>query len=214
MAISTYSELKAAIANFLARDDLTSVIPDFISLAEGRMSRELETRSQETRHDISTVSGTEFYTLPTDLREIREAKLETTPITVLDYMSPVSIDRAYSSAGTGKPKAFSVVGSEIRLRPVPDAVYTLEITYIGSITALSDSNASNTILSRHPDIYLSGSLAEAYTYLLDEQRALVYDQKFTRAIEEIAKDEERAHYGSGAIRINSSYALQNAAAER
>ena len=30
MAISTYSDLKTAIANFLARDDLTSVIPDFI----------------------------------------------------------------------------------------------------------------------------------------------------------------------------------------
>ena len=34
MAITTYSELKTSIANFLDRDDLTSVIPDFISLAE------------------------------------------------------------------------------------------------------------------------------------------------------------------------------------
>jgi len=214
MAVDTYTNLQAAIANFLARDDLTAQIPDFITMAEARMSRELETRSQESRHNISTVSGTEFYTLPTDLREIREAKLDTSPITVLDYLSPVSLDRTYSSSGTGSPRAFSVVGSEIRLRPVPDSAYTLEITYVGSITALSDSNTTNTILTRHPDAYLSGSLAEAYTYLLDEQRATVYDQKFTRAIEEIAKDEERAHYGSGAIRINSSYALQNAAAER
>ena len=49
MAFDTYANLKTAIANFLARDDLTTQIPDFISLAEARMSRELDTRSQEKR---------------------------------------------------------------------------------------------------------------------------------------------------------------------
>ena len=34
MSISTYSELKTAVANFLARTDLTDQIPDFIQLAE------------------------------------------------------------------------------------------------------------------------------------------------------------------------------------
>ena len=67
MSITNYTELKTAVANFLARSDLTDRIPEFISLAEGRLSRELETRSQELRHDITLVSGTEFYTLPTDL---------------------------------------------------------------------------------------------------------------------------------------------------
>ena len=31
MAITTYSELKTAVGNWLNRDDLTSVIPDFIA---------------------------------------------------------------------------------------------------------------------------------------------------------------------------------------
>ena len=47
MAITTYAELKTAVANFLARSDLTDRIPEFISMAEARMGRELETRSQE-----------------------------------------------------------------------------------------------------------------------------------------------------------------------
>jgi hypothetical protein len=68
MAISTYTELKTAIANFLARDDLTSVIPDFIQLAEATMSRELETRSQEKRATATLTSGDEYIALPTDLR--------------------------------------------------------------------------------------------------------------------------------------------------
>ena len=213
MAISTYTESKTAIANFLARDDLTSVIPDFIQLAEATMSRELETRSQEKRATATLTSGDEYIALPTDLREVREVKLNTTPLTVLTYYSPVALDSNFSSGGVGKPKGFSIIGDEMKMRPVPDDSYTAEIIYIGSITALSDSNATNNILTRSPDAYLYGSLAEAYAYLLDEQRASQYLQRFNLALEQIKVDEQRAHYGTGSLQISSIYARQNAAVE-
>ena len=213
MAISTYTELKTAIANFLARDDLTSVIPDFIQLAEATMSRELETRSHEKRATATLTSGDEYIALPTDLREVREVKLNTTPLTVLTYYSPVALDSNFSSGGVGKPKGFSIIGDEMKMRPVPDDSYTAEIIYIGSITALSDSNATNNILTRSPDAYLYGSLAEAYAYLLDEQRASQYLQRFNLALEQIKVDEQRAHYGTGSLQISSIYARQNAAVE-
>jgi len=213
MAISTYTELKTAIANFLARDDLTSVIPDFIQLAEATMSRELETRSQEKRATATLTSGDEYIALPTDLREVREVKLNTTPLTVLTYYSPVALDSNFSSGGVGKPKGFSIIGDEMKMRPVPDDSYTAEIIYIGSITALSDSNATNNILTRSPDAYLYGSLAEAYSYLLDETRAAQYMQRFNLALEQIKVDEQRAHYGTGSLQISSIYARQNAAVE-
>jgi hypothetical protein len=79
MSISTYAELQTAVANFLARSDLTAQIPDFIALAEGRMSRELETRSQEKRATATLTTGDEFIALPTDMREIREVKLKHKP---------------------------------------------------------------------------------------------------------------------------------------
>ena len=41
MALTNYSELKSSIADFLNRDDLTSVIPTFISLAEAQFARDL-----------------------------------------------------------------------------------------------------------------------------------------------------------------------------
>ena len=34
MGLANFSELKTSIANFLARDDLTTQIPDFISLGK------------------------------------------------------------------------------------------------------------------------------------------------------------------------------------
>lgn len=212
MSIGTYSELKTAIANFLARDDLTSQIPNFIQLAEGRMSRELETREQEKRSTATLTAGDEFIALPTDMREIREVKINTTPLTVLTYHSPVSLDSTYPDSATGKPLGFSIVGREMKLRPIPDSAYTAEIVYIGSLTAISDSSTP-TLFLRSPDLYLYGALAEAYAYLLDEQRAAQYDQKFSRGIEEVRRDEQRAHYGTGSLQIKSIYSKQNASLE-
>ena len=211
MSISTYAELKTAIANFLARDDLTDQIPNFIQLAESRMNRELETREQQKRVTATLTSGDEYIALPTDMREIREVKLNTSPITVLTYYSPVGLDQSYGTTSTGKPSGYSVVGKELKLRPVPDSSYTAEIIYIGDLNSLSDS-ATTTLFSRSPDLYLYGALTESYTYLLDEQRASVYDSKFTRALEEVKVDEQRSQYGSGSLQVKSDYLRQQYAA--
>ena len=204
MAISTYAELQTAIANFLARSDLTSQIPDFITLAESRMSRELETRSQEKRAQASTSASDEFISLPTDLRKIRLVKLNTDPIDVLEYASPKDYYETYATSGGGRPKIYTVVGAELALRPVPDSVMTVEIIYSEDVSALSDSNTTNTVLTRHPDTYLYGSLFAAHMFLMDEARATQYDALFTRAMGEIKKDSEKAFYG-GPLAMKSDY---------
>ena len=43
MAIDTYGNLKTAVANYLNRSDLTSYIPDFITLALQRLNYGAET---------------------------------------------------------------------------------------------------------------------------------------------------------------------------
>jgi hypothetical protein len=204
MAFSTYSELKTSIANFLARDDLTSQIPDFIRLAEARMSRELDARSMEKRATATTVAGDSYISLPTDLREIRNVQLNTDPAKTLEYYTVQMINTDYAGQGQGKPKAYSIVGTEILLKPTPDAAYTLEIVYGENVQALSDEDTNNTILLRHPDAYLYGSLMNAYTYLMDEQRAQQYDQLFTRIMEEIIRDTEKARYG-GVLSMKTTY---------
>ncbi len=52
MSITTYSELKTAVANWLNRDDLTAVIPDFISLAEADMDRKVRHWRMEKRATV------------------------------------------------------------------------------------------------------------------------------------------------------------------
>lgn len=213
MAITSYADLQTSIANFLARDDLTAQIPDFIQLTEARINRELETREQEKRVQSTLVAGDEYIALPIDLREVREVKLNTSPLTVLSYASPTSLDTQYSSNGQGKPLGYSIVGKEMKIRPIPDSSYTMEIVYVGDVDALS-AVSTPTLFTRSPDLYLYGSLTEAYVYLLDEQRAAQYDEKFTRTINEVRMDEERSHYGTGPLQTKSVYLRQNVTAER
>jgi hypothetical protein len=47
MSISTYGELKAAVADWLNRTDLTARIPDFIQLAESDIFRFFSARGNE-----------------------------------------------------------------------------------------------------------------------------------------------------------------------
>lgn len=205
MAITNYSELKTSIANFLARDDLTTQIPDFISLAESRMSREMNARSQEKRATATLVSGDAYVSLPTDLRSIRLVKLNTSPKEVLEYYTPAKLDELYASNAQGKPRAYTIIGGEIKFAPEPDSSYTAEIVYQEGVPDLSDINTTNEILTRHPDAYLYGSLAAASVYLMDDQKTTVYEQLFTRAIDEVKREEERSKQAGSALQMKSDY---------
>jgi hypothetical protein len=205
MAITNYSELQASIANFLARDDLTAQIPDFISLAEARMAREMQARSQEKRATATLTAGDAFVSLPTDLRSIRLVKLNTAPTEVLEYYTPTRVNEIYANNSEGKPKGYTIIGGEIKFAPTPDANYTAEIVYSEGVPDLSDSNTVNIILTRHPDAYLYGALAAASVYLMDDQKTTVYEQLFTRALDEIKREEERGKQAGSGLFMKSSY---------
>ena len=70
MALSTYSELKASIANFLNRSDLTTEIQDdFIKLTEADFNAKLRIRQMEQQDDITI--DAEQVTVPTGFLAVR-----------------------------------------------------------------------------------------------------------------------------------------------
>ena len=73
MPITTYTELKATIADWLLRDDLTAVIPSFISLAEAQISRDIDHWRQEKR--VTTTLDEQYENLPTDLRRMVQMQI-------------------------------------------------------------------------------------------------------------------------------------------
>ena len=191
MAITNYSELKEAISSWLDRSDLDSVIPDFIALAEARHRRDFKLRRMETRVTANTISGTEYYSLPDNFVAMRNIQLNTDPKTALEYLTPEQMDRVNAGSSTGKPKAYSIIGNNIQLRPIPDSVYQIEMLYFKYFTALSDSNTTNDMLTFHPDAYLYGALVEAEPYLQNDKRIQVWSGYYDRAKQDIISSNER-----------------------
>ena len=73
MALDNFTNLKTAIATWVNRDDLTSDIPDFITLCEDEIDRRVEVEFE--RRDTITLAA-EIVTLPTDLREMTSLALD------------------------------------------------------------------------------------------------------------------------------------------
>ena len=152
MALSTYTELKASVADWLNRTDLTSVIPDFIALAEAPLERTLRTRQMIVRATASI--DTEYSAVPGDFLETKSIKLNTNPVTALTFESVDALDDLKSTTyiSAGKPQYFSIVGGQIRVLPVPDNTYTAELIYYAKLSKLSSTNATNWLLTQAPDV--------------------------------------------------------------
>src|SRR5512139_2968887 len=145
MALSTYTELQAAVASWLARSDLTSQIPDFIKLAESKLNRTLRTRQMEQR---STAAAAEYMALPTLFLEMRNIKTTGSPVYTLEQRAPFEMD-ALDDGTSGQPSRYAIIANQIRLAPTPDATYTLEIDYWEQIPPLA-SNSTNWLLTAAP----------------------------------------------------------------
>ena len=123
MALDTYANLKTAIANFLARDDLTSEIDDFIDLTEADFNRRLRVRQMETIDSSFTVdSATE--SLPTGFLAARSFVITSTTVAKpLQLVSPFQLaDMDETQSGT--PRTYTIQGSVFRFQPEPDSSYS------------------------------------------------------------------------------------------
>jgi hypothetical protein len=199
MALSTYSELKTSIGDWLNRSDLTTAIPDFISLAEAQIERTLRTRQMIVRANASF--DAQYGAVPSDFLETKSLKLTSTnPQTPLQFLSIDALDNeAANYTASGKPKFFGVVGGQFRIVPTPDANYTTELTYYAKLTKLSSSVASNWLLASSPDIYLYGSLLQAAPYLQDDARIQTWATLYERALNDLQTADDRGASSGGAL---------------
>ena len=105
MALNTYTALKTSIADFLNRDDLTSVIPDFIALAEAQINRDVRHWKMEARSSGQQSSGDEYMQFPADWIETIRLHLTGTGTTVVNLVSrdAMADKRAANENATGTP---------------------------------------------------------------------------------------------------------------
>ena len=197
MALDTYAALQAAVADYLARSDLTTQIPDFITLNESRLNKILRTRFQETVASVTIDAVTEA--LPADFLEARTFVLSSSPNVVLEFMAPTDLETTYASGTTGKPLNFAIIGSNFKFGPSPDSTYTASLTYYAKIPALSVSNTTNWLLTNYPDLYLYGTLMEAAPFTASDDRIPVWIGLYDRAVAGLSQADERARWNGSPL---------------
>jgi len=201
MAISTYTELKTAVANWLDRDDLTDRIPEFIALAETRMNRVLRLRMMEAKYTASTVGAQRNYALPTGYLQMRNFQLNTSPITTLSYVSPEIFDRLWGGSTGGTPQFYTILANEIQLGPIPASVQTMEMLFYKKITALSGTNQTEQMLTDNPDIYLYGALLEAEPFIMNDERVALWAKGFAQAVADLQEQDNKDRHSGSALRV-------------
>ena len=201
MAITNYTELKSAVADFLNRDDLTSVIPTFISLAEAQMQRVIRHHKMMQRSEAEI--DTRYFALPSDWAETvrfhvigdRTYRLE---LTSLDDMLQL---RQANGNPTGIPTHFAHVGEQLEVYPTPSGTFDVELLYFKDIPALSDSNTTNWLLTDYPDVYLYGALMQSAPYLDDDQRMQVWSTLYGNAVQSINQESKKSRYSGAGMRV-------------
>ena len=182
MAISNYSELQTAVANWLDRDDLTARIPEFIALAEARFNRVLRLRSMEAKYTANTVASQRNLALPTGYIQMRNFQVNTNPLTTLSYVTPEIYDRLWGGSTSGTPKFYTILANEVSLGPIPASVQEVEMLFYKKFDNLSGSVATNWLITNAPDIYLYGSMLEAEPFIMNDERVPLWAAALERGL--------------------------------
>jgi len=198
MGVSNYTELKATIADFLNRTDLTSVIPTFITLAEADFNRRIRHYSMEAR--ATAELNTQFFLPPADWLESIRFRLTgdgTYPLELVSNSQLMDM-RDNSNDAAGRPGYYVFVDGQFELFPTPSQAYTAELIYYAKIPALSDSATTNWLLTNHPDSYLYASLMHSAPYLQEDARTQIWAGLAERAVADVNSASQSAKLsGSG-----------------
>jgi hypothetical protein len=192
--ITNYSSLQSAIADYLNRQDLTAQIPTFIQFCEADLNTRLRCREQIVRAEAT--SSAEFVQLPSDW-------VEAINVQIVDGQSPLRYVTLDEADIVKKERRFdfvhfySLMNGAIELVPAPTDDVDIEMVYYRNIPALTDSNTTNWLLTRAPDVYLYGALTHAAPFLLDDQRMGVFGGVYAGRVQALNDEAQKSlHSGS------------------
>jgi hypothetical protein len=196
MAITTYSELQAAIGNWLDHSLFAARIPEFIALFEAAANRRLRVRQQEVTAAL-TPDATGAVSIPSDYLAWRRVTRTGLPRAELQYVHPSYLQAAYPSSPADVPRIFTIEGATLKVRPLDSTA--LEFDYFQKIPALSGTPA-NWLLTEHPDLYLFGAMVEAEMFGVNDERAPLWKARRDEIFDEIEKLNNKTR-GPSAIRV-------------
>jgi hypothetical protein len=207
MAITTFSELKQALADWAdVGTSLDNYLEDFITLttdalnygSEGMSALRMREMIEVT--DLTPVSG--VCTLPTDYLQYREVVELASTRRHLKYIPPSVVEQTYAYRPGGLARDFTIINGDLVMYPV--STNGIELTYYQKIPTLSDSAPTNWLLTKHPTVYLHGGLAQLALFRRDDpllQRSASLLTSYMRGLE---RSGEASEFARSAVRLRQA----------
>ena len=215
--ITNYGTLKTAVADWLARSDLSDYIDQFIQFAENEIYNdpELRLRQMETALDLY-VDCEGKADVPDDYLELKHAYLDRSPRIQLERCDPQFIYETYGTRfagrtpfsdtqlsdsafayGNGVPKYIAREGDQFIFAPFPVDGHRVGGIYYKRFDALAGDSDTNWLLTNHPDIYLWGALRHAEPFIKNDSRVMLWDKAYQQARARIRGSERRERFSGG-----------------
>jgi hypothetical protein len=193
MNLTTYAGLQEAIASYLGQDNLTASIPTFITIAESRAARRIKVRDAETTWTGTVTAGNATIALPSTYRGFRSVHIDGDPVYQLESVTPEQLYQF--STAEGRPKVFSVIGTNMTFPADSDGTYVVKGVMYTAPESISTDTTGTFFTTRAPELLLYGSLQAAAEFIQDDAQAQKWGALFDQALSELQYEANREKYG-------------------
>ena len=213
----TYAELVTKIRDYTEVDATvftSTIINGFISDAEFRILRDVDSDNNKRYATASLVTSNRFIDTPDNLLVIRSAQIidsdgssQPDNREFLEFRDTSFMSEYNPTGATGVPKYYGFWDNDtIVLAPTPDATYTIQLNYILKDPGLSSTNTETYISKVFPNGLLYACLVEAFSFLKGPNDLLqLYEGKCKQVLEGFSVEQmgrrRRDEYQSGVPRI-------------
>ncbi len=201
--ITNLATLTTAVADYLARDDLTTFIPNFIQNTENKLYRTLNLRNEETALSVNIAAG--VATVPTDFKKLKSAYYDGTPIAPLEWVSLDELYRQYPNRSeVTTPCLISREGASFVFGPVATAgTAVLKGIYYAKQDPLRTTDGSWYVLNA-PEVLLYASLLEAESFIVNDPRIPIWKDFLRDGIQTLKDENENADVSGGQLSQKAS----------
>lgn len=201
MALANYTDLQASVANWSHRNDLTALIPDFVTMAESRISRDLRLRKQITSTTLTTTAGASALAIPADWLEFENLSLNAGGISRQMVYVPIEhMEAKYDNSFIGMPAVYTIEGDNVLFAPTPDSAYSVDVVYYARFPSLITAGV-NWLMTNHPNIYLFAVLIEVFFYTQNPEQIQMFTARYNEGLKQLQDQDDRATHSGSALRV-------------
>lgn len=198
MSLSNYTDLVKSITSWSHRNDVSTLIPDFIRLAEDEMYNNEESQLQadgiEATETLTASTSTAYLSLPSGFLTPRAMHIKYDDHShEIFYQTPQNLKRRYTVKDI--PFNYTVIAGQIEFDVIPDEEYSVKLDFYKRPDALTLDNQTNLVMTNHPNIYLYGALHQLFLWSEDDAESIKYFAKMQAAIRGVNLAAKKGKYG-------------------